>query len=64
MAREIIIDIDAKGNTTIKTTGFAGSECLRETADLERALGVKESDVKTTEFNRSAAQGSTAKAGR
>lgn len=51
MAREIIVDIDAQGNTKVTTSGFAGAECLKATAELEKALGTTTKDTKTREFN-------------
>lgn len=39
--KEVIITIDANGETKIETRGFRGRECQEATADLERALGLK-----------------------
>ena len=47
--KEIIVTIDAQGNTVITTKGFAGTECLKETADIEKALGAKTKDERTRE---------------
>ena len=47
--REIIVNIDAQGNTVITTKGFAGTECLKETAEIEKALGAKTKDERTRE---------------
>lgn len=38
------------GDVTIETSGFKGGACLKETLDLEKALGVTVKDRKTTEF--------------
>lgn len=48
--RQIDVIIDADGNPEIRTSGFSGNECARETAALEKALGAKVSDKKTPEF--------------
>lgn len=53
MAREIIVDIDVNGNTKVTTSGFTGSDCLKATAELEKALGATTKDVKTREFSAS-----------
>jgi hypothetical protein len=47
-----IIDVDVAKDGTVKiaSRGFSGAECQRATAELERALGVVKSDVKTPEF--------------
>lgn len=40
-----------KGNVEIKTTGYAGAECLKATEQVEQALGLtKTRDDKTREF--------------
>jgi hypothetical protein len=59
--KQIIIDIDTDGSTTITTKGFRGAECLKETLALEAALGVKISDEKTPEFNQTATQTNVAR---
>ena len=61
---EIICEIDERGNVVFEGKGFVGADCIKETAALEAALGNKTSDIKTREFNQTAAQGSTARAGR
>ena len=48
--REIIVSFD-NGKVEIETKGFVGSDCLKATAALEKALGVKTSDDKTAEFH-------------
>ena len=62
--REIIVTIDTEGNTNIETRGFAGSDCIKETADLEKALGVKTSDTKTREYNQRATVSESVRQGR
>jgi Protein of unknown function (DUF2997) len=38
--KEIVVTIKKDGTTSIEPTkGFKGTECLKETADLEAALG-------------------------
>lgn len=46
---KIVMTFDGD-NVTIETSGFKGGACLKETADLEKALGVTVKDRKTTEF--------------
>lgn len=62
--REIIVDIDKDGNSVITTKGFKGSDCLKATADLEKALGAKTSDVKTREYSQAAEGEQKQRAGR
>jgi len=50
----IEITIDPKGNSKLQTKGFAGSSCRDASRLLERALGVVESDVPTTEMYQAA----------
>jgi hypothetical protein len=50
--RTIDVHIDDQGNPKIETSGFAGGECAKETADLEKALGAKVKDTKTAEWYR------------
>lgn len=64
MAREITVTIAPDGNTKIETSGFVGSDCLKETADLEKALGVKTSDTKTREYNQRATVSESVRQGR
>lgn len=49
MAKTITVDISG-GTSTISTKGFAGKACQDATAELEKAMGMKTSDVKTPEF--------------
>ena len=49
MQKTILVDIAPDGSTQIETRGFVGTECLKETADLERKLGAKISDAPTPE---------------
>ena len=52
--KTIEITIDSKGKATLQTKGFAGSSCRDASRLLERALGVVESDVPTTEMYQAA----------
>ena len=47
--KEIEVNIDTQGNTVITTKGFVGTECLKETAEIEKALGAKTNDERTRE---------------
>ena len=47
---EVIIDID--GNIEVQTQGFAGADCKKATADLERSLGKVTDDKVTAEYHR------------
>jgi hypothetical protein len=44
---EVLIDDET---TVVKTSGFAGAECTKATAALEKALGKTSTDTKTPEF--------------
>jgi hypothetical protein len=61
MATEIIVTVDVQGNTTIETRGFKGADCLKATADLEKALGAKTSDTKTREYHQTTGAAATVK---
>lgn len=64
MGREIHVTITKTGDTQIETKGFVGTDCVKETADIERALGAKTKDVPTREAHASQTNSATAKAGR
>lgn len=49
MAKKIQVKVTPTGEITITTTGYKGSECLKATEALERALGTKTSDTPTAE---------------
>ena len=51
MHRIIEIIVSAKGEITVQTKGFAGSDCLRASRFLEQALGVAIQEQKTAEFH-------------
>ena len=50
MNKRIEILVDAKGNTTIETKGFAGGDCIEASRFIEQALGRKASERTTAEF--------------
>ena len=50
MPRIIEVTVSPKGETTIQTKGYAGSDCLQASKFLEQAHGVAASDSKTSEY--------------
>ena len=48
--KSINVTFDADGNSTISTTGFTGTACLKETAALEQALGATAKRTPTREM--------------
>ena len=50
MKKRIIFE-QTNGEPSIKVEGVKGSGCLKETADLEKALGTVKSVEKTREYN-------------
>ena len=54
MPRIIEVTVSPKGETTVQTKGFAGSDCLQASKFLEQALGVSTADRKTGEFYQAA----------
>jgi len=50
MPRLIEVIVSPKGEVTMQTKGYAGSDCLQASKFLERAIGVVTKDHKTTEF--------------
>jgi hypothetical protein len=50
--KEIHINISTTGEVNVKTKGFAGSACKKETADFEKLLGKVTSDKPTEEAYR------------
>jgi hypothetical protein len=47
--REIEVTVDAQGNFELQAHGY-GKDCEKATAALERLLGTKTGDRRTTEF--------------
>ena len=54
MSRIIEMTVSPKGETSIQTKGYAGSDCLQASKWLEQALGIATADRKTGEFYQSA----------
>ena len=50
MPRIIEVVVSPKGETTIQTKGYAGSDCLKASKFLEQALGIPVNERKTSEF--------------
>jgi hypothetical protein len=50
MARIIEVVVSPTGETTVQTKGYSGSECLRASSWLEKALGINATDQKTGEY--------------
>ena len=50
MARIIEVTVTTKGEVTVQTKGYAGSDCLAASQFVERALGVTIVDHKTSDF--------------
>ena len=48
--KRIEITVDSKGNSTVETKGFTGSECVSASRFIEQALGKQSSQQKTSEF--------------
>ncbi len=48
--KTIEIIIDAKGQSTLQTKGFAGSSCRDASRFIEQALGERSSEQLTPEF--------------
>lgn len=56
MPRQVIITIDTQGNATTEAKGYAGSDCLKATKGIRKALGLVKSDRKTREFSQTQQQ--------
>jgi len=52
---QIIIDIDADGNTTVSVKGVKGKSCTDLSKNIEAALGKVTRDDKTPEFHQQVA---------
>ena len=50
MARLIEVTVSPKGEVTVQTKGYSGSECLQAGKCFEQALGVAAREQKTAEF--------------
>ena len=51
--KTIEITVDAKGNSTVETKGFAGSQCVEASKFVEQALGKETASRTTAEFYQS-----------
>lgn len=58
----IEVVVSPRGETTIQTRGFAGSECQQASQAIEKALGAKVSGQPTAEFYSTNAQQQEVKA--
>jgi hypothetical protein len=56
MAPIIEVLVSPKGETTVRTKGYAGSDCLQASKFLEQALGVATHEQKTAEYFQNAQQ--------
>lgn len=52
--KQIEVEIAIDGAVVVKTTGYKGKSCQDATKQLEQALGVVTSDVKTAEYHQTA----------
>ncbi len=56
MSEQIIIEINAEGESRIEVKGHAGSGCQKLTEQIEKALGETTQDTKTHEYHQRASQ--------
>ncbi len=56
MAKKILMEVSPEGEIKITTSGYKGTECLKATEALERALGKKTSDQPTAEMKQTEAR--------
>jgi hypothetical protein len=47
----IEVTVSPKGESTVQTKGFAGSDCQQASKFIEDALGIATGDRKTAEFH-------------
>jgi hypothetical protein len=50
MPRIIEVVVSPKGETTVQTKGYAGTDCQRASRFLEHTLGIATSEQKTSEY--------------
>lgn len=48
--KRIEVIVTPTGEVKLESRGYSGADCIAATKALEEALGVKESDKKTTEY--------------
>ena len=51
MSKVIEITVDPKGEATVQTRGFSGSECREASKFVEQALGQRTAETLTAEFH-------------
>lgn len=56
MAKQIQMRVSPEGEIVITTSGYKGTECLKATESLEKALGKKTSDQPTAEMKQQEAR--------
>jgi len=61
--KTIEIIVDNKGQSTVQTKGFSGTECRDASKLIERALGIVQSDTPTAEMYQTQVNPQQAKAG-
>lgn len=54
MGKRIRVLCKTDGTVSIEAHGYAGADCAKATADLERALGVVTKDTKGPDYYRAA----------
>ena len=54
--KTIEIMVSPKGETTVLTKGFAGSQCRQASESIEKALGQRTGEQLTAEFHQQAVQ--------
>ena len=57
--RTIEIIVSPKGETSVQTKGFAGSECRQASQFIEQALGQRTGEQLTAEYHQQTAQQQT-----
>lgn len=50
MAKIIEVTVSPKGETTVQTKGFIGTDCLLASKFVEQSLGISTAEQKTGEF--------------
>jgi hypothetical protein len=48
--KRIILTVAKDGSTKLETQGYSGSSCQSASADLEKALGLRQSEKLTAEY--------------
>jgi Protein of unknown function (DUF2997) len=51
LSQTIEITVDTKGETTVQTKGFSGSDCRAASQFIEKALGERTAEQLTAEFH-------------